>query len=78
MWVQGIIQGSLPLFSVFSKAFLYFVAVTLIWLFGSSTDIDCDCQHPRFVFSQSQVPQDLLHLFSIKGKPFTPNDYLLV
>ena len=46
MWVQGIIQGSLLLFSVFFKAFLYFVAVTLIWLFGSSTDIDCDCQNP--------------------------------
>lgn len=66
------------IFCHFFKAILCFVAVTFIWLFGFSTDIDCDCQHPRFVSSQSQTLQDLLHLVFIKGKPFTPNIYLLV
>ena len=71
MWVQSII-----LLSVSVKTFVYFVAVTLFWLFGSSTHTDC--QHFKFDSSQSQVLQDPLHLLSIKGMPFILNDSLLV
>ena len=68
--------SSLSLLSVFVKASVYFVAVTLFWLFGSSTHTDC--QHFRFDSSQSQGLQDPLHLLYIKGMPFIPNDSLLV
>lgn len=60
--VRGITQGFVSIFSVILKAFICFVAVTLIGLFGSSTDIDCDCQHLRFFLQKGQVLQVFLYL----------------
>lgn len=56
-----------PNFVIF-KASICFVAITLIGLFGSSTDIDYDCQHLKFFLQKGQILQEFLH-FLLRTNP---------